>query len=250
MTPSIDRAAVAGGRRRAVGVVAVVLALSSFGLTGCSIVGAVRKVAHDVSANRATINIFTAKLKSSAGTTFAATYITTGANPTTVVYAVKPPTDVAFRNSVTGSDNSGGLDLIVNSSGAYSCTPPAGTGWTCQKLGTVAAATRNQILDFYTPSHWVAFLKGFALAAGFAGDKVTTSTMSVNGFAMDCVDFVAAGIKGTSTICSTSQGILGYVKVAQDSTTFEIKSYTSSPSPSLFVLPPGAKVTTGQNGNG
>jgi hypothetical protein len=247
MTPSIDRAAIAGGRRRAVGIAAVTLALS-FGLTGCSVISAVRKVAHDVSANRATISVFTTQLKSSAGTTFAATYVTTGANPTTVVYAVKPPTDVAFRNSVTGSNSSGGLDLIVNSSGAYSCTPPAGSGWTCQKLGTVAAATKNQILSFYTPSHWVNFLKLFALAAGFAGDKVSTSTMSVNGFAMNCVDLVAGGVKGTSTICSTSQGILGYVKVAQSSTTFEIKSYTSSPSPSLFALPAGAKVTTSQNG--
>lgn len=247
MTTTIDRATIAGGRRRAVGVVAVALALSSFGLAGCSVIGAVKKVAHNVSANRATINVFTAQLKSSAGTTFAATYVTTGANPTTVIYAVKPPTDVAFSNSVTGS-NPGGVDLIVNSSGAYSCTPPAGSGWTCQKLGTVAAATKNQILSFYTPAHWVNFLKVFALAAGFAGDKVTTSTMNVNGFSMNCVDFAAAGIKGTSTICSTSQGILGYVKVAQYSTTFEIKSYTSSPSPSLFELPAGAKVTTGQNG--
>ena len=48
-----------------------------------------------------------------------------------------------------------------------------------------------------------------------------------------------------STICSTQQGILGYVKVASDSTSFEITKFTTSPNPSLFQLPPGATVTTG-----
>jgi hypothetical protein len=66
----------------------------------------------------------------------------------------------------------------------------------------------------------------------------------VNGFAMSCVDFKAAGVAGTSTICTTAQGILGYVKVASNSTTFEIKSYSTAPPAALFALPPGAKVTT------
>jgi hypothetical protein len=83
-----------------------------------------------------------------------------------------------------------------------------------------------------------------SLVAGLAGDKVTTSTMSVNGFSMSCVDLMAHGVPGTSTICSTQQNILGYVKVAQDSTSFEITNYSGSPSSSLFQLPPGATVTT------
>ena len=82
--------------------------------------------------------------------------------------------------------------------------------------------------------------------AGFAGDKVTTSTMSVNGFDMNCVDLVAKGTR-TSTICSTSQGILGYVSVESESTTFQITSYSSSPSAWLFQFPPGATVTTSTN---
>jgi hypothetical protein len=72
--------------------------------------------------------------------------------------------------------------------------------------------------------------------------------MSLNGFNMNCVDLVASGVPGTSTICSTSQGILGYVKVASDSTSFQIKSYSTSPPSSLFELPPGAKVTTSSQG--
>jgi len=77
-----------------------------------------------------------------------------------------------------------------------------------------------------------------------AGDKVTSSTKSLNGFAMNCVDLVAKGVSGTSTICTTSQGILGFVSIASDSTSFQITNYSSSPSPSLFQLPPGATVTT------
>ena len=68
--------------------------------------------------------------------------------------------------------------------------------------------------------------------------------MTVNGFAMQCVDLVAPGVPGTSTICTTAQDILGYVKVASDSTSFEITSYSASPAPSLFELPAGARITT------
>ena len=49
---------------------------------------------------------------------------------------------------------------------------------------------------------------------------------------------------GTSTICSTAQGILGYVNVASDSVSFEIQKYSTSPQSSLFALPPGATITT------
>jgi hypothetical protein len=122
------------------------------------------------------------------------------------------------------------------------CT--AGSPVSCTKLGTADAATQNEVLDFYTPAHWVGFLKDFALAAAFAGDKVSLSSKTVNGFAMHCLDFVASGVSGTSTICTTAQDILGYVEVASDSTSFEITKYSTAPSPSMFVLPKGATVTT------
>jgi hypothetical protein len=134
---------------------------------------------------------------------------------------------------------------VVNRSGEYLCNPP-GSGrpqWKCRKEGKASAVVQNRLFELYTPSHWVAFLKTFALAAGFAGDKVSTSSRTVNGFTMSCVDFRAAGVPGVSTICTTAQGILGYVKVAGDSTSFQIKSYTTAPSAALFRLPPGAKIT-------
>jgi hypothetical protein len=229
------------------------LVVSALGLTGCGAINAARNAVHDVEGNKATIDAFTNKVKSGESTTFEATYVTTGSSPATIVYAVQPPTGLAFTETPSAGASSGGnptsVDLIVNSSGEYSCTPPAaGSGWSCQKLGTSSAATENQIFDFYTPSHWITFLDDFSLAAGIAGDKVTSSTMTVNGFNMQCVDFVAPGVSGTSTICTTPQDILGYVKVASDATSFEIQSYSASPSASLFQTPAGATITAAPSG--
>jgi hypothetical protein len=233
------------GRRPLAGVVVVALVVGGLGLTGCSIVKAVKKVEHDVEGNKSTIDAFTNKIQSGESTTFEATYVTTGGSPATIVYAVEPPTGLAFTDIPTASGVSS-ADVIVNSSGEYSCTPPstASSTWSCEKLGTASAAQENNIFSFYTPAHWIGFLRDFSLAAGLAGDKVSSSTMTVNGFAMQCVDFVAPGVAGTSTICSTAQDILGYVNVASSSTTFEIKSYSSSPPSTLFQLPAGATITT------
>ena len=212
-------------------------------LAGCGVVQKINDVRHAVDSNRAAIKAFTQGLKSGEATPFSATYVTTGGSPTTITYAVQPPTDVAFKETAQGSA-AANLDLVSNSSGEFSCTSAsAASGWSCQKLGKAQAVAQNQIVNFYTPSHWVAFLQAFSIAAGFAGDKVTNSSMTVNGISMHCVDFNAKGVKGTSTICSTAQNILGYVKVAGDATSFELKSYSSSPAASLFQLPAGAKIT-------
>jgi hypothetical protein len=242
---------ITNSRRGATGVAAVAVLIGAFGLSGCAAVKKAKAVEQDVRGNKATMTAFTTQMKSSTATTFEATYVTTGSSPATIIYAVQPPKGVAFKDTptATGSnaDPADNLDVIANASGEYACTPPAAGSSTttdsCQMLAPVAASTENAIFDFYTPSHWVTFLNDFSLAAGFAGDKVTRSSMTVNGFAMSCVDFVATGQPGTSTICTTSQGILGYVKVAGDATSFEIQSYSSTPPASLFALPPGATVT-------
>jgi hypothetical protein len=243
------RVATASGGRRAGGVAAAALVLGAFGLTGCVVVKAVKKVEQDVRSNKSTIDAFTTKIQSGEATAFEATYMTTGGSPATIVYAVQPPKGLAFTDTPSGAgggSGTGGIDVIVNASGEYSCSPPnsSSTGPTCQKLGAADATTENKLFALYTPAHWVGFLRDFSLVAGIAGDKVTSSTMTVNGFSMQCVDFVASGIPGTSTICTTAQGILGYVKVASNATSFEIKSYSESPPASLFVLPPGATITT------
>lgn len=235
------------GTRNGSLMAALIAALTAIGIlgTGCSVISKVRQDVHNVEGNKATVDSFTHGLQSAQNTPFEAAYTTTGSAPATVVYAVDPSSGgLAFHETQTGA-NASNLQVIVNSSGEYVCNQSgSGAAWSCQKLGKADAASENEIFDFYTPAHWVAFLKGVSLVAGLAGDKVTSSTMSLNGFDMNCVDLVAHGVAGTSTICSTSQGILGYVKVASNSTSFQITNYSSSPSASLFQLPPGATVTT------
>jgi len=244
MAPTTHRAADAIDLGRRVGAAVAALVVVTFAVTGCSAINAIKKAVHTVEGNKSTIDAFTNKMQSSAATPFEATYVTTGSSPATIVYAVQPPKGLAFTDTPSGT-GSVSADIIVNSSGEYSCQPPSGgSGWSCQMLDPVSAQTENQIFDFYTPSHWIGFLQDFSLAAGFAGDKVTSSTMSVNGFNMSCVDFQASGVPGISKICTTAQGILGYVNVASDSTSFEIKSYTTSPAASLFQVPAGATITT------
>jgi hypothetical protein len=240
---------ITGAWGRTAGVAAAVL-VGCAGVAGCQLSKSISIATHNVSANRATVNQFTAGLKNGAPKAFEVTYAVTGNSPGTVVYAVQPPDDVAFRETPTGAGAGSGAFLVTNPAGAFSCTPgtatdtPAGPGWTCQKLGKLTAAARSTLLDVYTPAHWVAFLEGFSVAAGIAGDKVHTSSMTVNGFSMHCVDFVAPGVPGTSTICTTAQNLLGYVKVAGGSAaSFAITAYSASPPASLFALPAGARVT-------
>jgi hypothetical protein len=227
-------------------LVAIALCLGAFGFSACGVINKVKGAIHDIRGNKATIDAFNTKLQNGAASTFEATYVTTGSAPATIVYAVQPPKGVAFDDTPTGgTGDTATVHLVVNSSGEYACSQPSPSGaWTCEKLGTADAATQNKIFDFYTPTHWIGFLNDFSLAAGFAGDKVTSSTMTVNGFNLNCVDFQAGGVPGTSTICSTAQGILGFVRVASDSTSFEIEKFSTSPPASLFELPPGATVTT------
>ena len=227
-----------------IGTFVVVVGVVGLLGAGCSVVNKVRQAVHNVESNKATIDSFAQNLQSNQSSPFQATYTTTGSAPATVVYAVDPAHGgLAFHETQTGS-NASNVQVIVNSSGEYACNQSgSGGAWSCQMLGKADAASENKIFDLYTPSHWIDFLKGVSLVAGLAGDKVTSSTMSLNGFSMSCVDLVAHGVPGMSTICSTSQGILGYVKVASDSTSFQITNYSASPSASLFQLPPGATVT-------
>jgi hypothetical protein len=234
---------------RGIGGLLAALVVGSLSLGACSVVKDVSKIAHAVSGNKRTIDLFTSKVQSGEAVPFEATYVTTGSAPATIVYAVRPPAGLSFSDTPSRTDGPGtdavGFDVVVNPSGEFACTPPASSAsrWTCQKLDPASATTENKIFNFYTPSHWIQFLKEFSLAAGFAGDKISSSTLSLNGFNMSCVDFVASGVPGTSTICTTSQGILGYVKVASSSTSFEITKFSSSPPASAFDLPPGAKIT-------
>ena len=143
------------------------------GLSACTTINKVRNAVHDIRGNKATIDSFTTKLQSGAAIPFEATYVTTGSSPATIVYAVQPPHGVAFDDTPSGgTGDTTPVHLIVNASGEFACSQQSsGSKWSCDKLGTVNAATQNKIFDFYTPAHWINFLKEFSLAAGIAGDK-------------------------------------------------------------------------------
>ena len=147
---------------------------------------------HTVEGNKATIDSFTQNLQSTNDTPFEATYTTTGSAPATVVYAVDPSERRARLprdpDGIQRVQRAGDRQLVRR----VRVQPERiGGAWSCQKLGQADAAAENKIFDLYTPSHWISFLKGVSLVAGLAGDKVTTSTMSLNGFDMNCVDLVA-----------------------------------------------------------
>src|SRR5664279_1097502 len=144
------------GRRGAACVAALGLAVGAFGVSGCSVVRKVKTVAHDVKANKATMDTFTTKIKSGEGSTFEATYVTTGTSPREVVYAVAPPKGLAFKDSPTTGANAGvpSIDIIVNPDGEFSCTPPAAGPngvWACTSQPAESAASQNAIFAFYTP---------------------------------------------------------------------------------------------------
>ncbi len=237
-----------GGLGRLTAIAAGLWLLGS-ALAGCAVVQAVKKAEGTVHGNAAVLNLFTSNLRSGQPSTFQVTYATTGSSPSKIVYAVRPPDELAFTDSQSGSpasgSGSGDFELIANSGGQYLCTHPSAgsSAWSCRVLPKSGAAAERGLLDFYTSAHWVSFLKGFALAAGFVGDKVSSSTMTVHGFAMRCVDFGTSGATGRSRICSTAQHLLGYVQIASESTGFEITSYTASPPASVFELPAGAAIT-------
>jgi hypothetical protein len=231
--------------------VAAAAIVAGLGLTGCS-PGTVNLTNGSKASSPATqndqvsktaINNFASQLASGAPKTFEITYVTTGSAPTTVVYAVQPPSNLAFSESPVGAPGQTHVRLISNATGEYSCQSGVGSAVTCTKLGPLNAVVRNAIIGFYTPKHWVTLLSALAQAASFAGGKVTMSTMTVNGFALHCLNVKTSASSQLNTLCTTPQNLLGYARLAGSATAFEIKSYTPSPSPALFTLPGGAKIT-------
>jgi hypothetical protein len=224
-----------------VAALASALILAGAAAAGCSVVNKINHIKHAVDNNRAAIKAFTTDLKNAKTKPVQVTYVTTGSARSTITYAVRPPSDLAFTETA-GSQGSS-TRLVANSAGEYSCSQAsASSGWTCQKLAKASAAAQNALFSIYTPAHWATFLEAVSIGAGLAGDKVKTSTRTVNGFSLSCVNLYAQRA-GTSSICTTKQGILGYVKAAAQSTAFEIKSYSPAPPASAFQLPPGATIT-------
>src|ERR1700721_183639 len=130
--------------------VLIAMVTGALSLSACSVVKAVSKVAHTVEGNKNTIDAFSTKVKSGEAVPFQATYVTTGTSPATIVYSVKPPNGLLFKDSPSGSSGSNGVngfEVVVNPSGEFACTPLSGSTktWTCQKLDPANATTEHQI---------------------------------------------------------------------------------------------------------
>ena len=168
-----------------------VLAVGVLGLSACSTIDKVKSAIQDIHGNKAVVDSFNSKLNT-APTTFEANYTTTGSAPATVTYAAQYARRCRLHaDAHRGSGDTAPVHLVQNSSGQYGCQQNSSGQWSCAKLTGTSSASENSVIDFYTPGHWQKFLSGLALAAGFAGDKVSTSTMSLNGFDMSCIDLVA-----------------------------------------------------------
>lgn len=222
------------------------LLASSAVLAGCGnlakVNGALTRTSHQISANQATVKRVAGTLLAGAKRAFVVTYVTTGGEPLTVTYAARGTRTRSFQITPKAGPPT---HLIVNRHGEYSCAPAVrrGAAPTCQKLNRLQSLLPNQQLALYTPAHWAQFLEDYTLTATYTSERMSKSVRTVNGFSLHCVNFTQTSAAGTSTICATRQGQLGYAKLAGSTTAFEIQSYSGSPSPSLFGLPAGSKVT-------
>jgi hypothetical protein len=214
-------------------------------LGGCGLATKVKKVTGALQANKATIDQFTSTLRSGQPAAFQATYATTGSSKSTITYAALPPNDLAIAAAGAGSSKltAAYARYVQNRRGQFWCQRAAAGGWSCTKLHNTGAGGAQQLIAFYTPAHWATFLQAFSLAAGFSGDKITKSAMTVNGFPMQCVDFTATNVTGTSKICTTAQHLLGFEQVVGQPVGFELTKYSTTPDPALFRLPAGAKIS-------
>lgn len=246
MNRSAETAVNSAPRRRWL-LAAAGVALAATALTGCGTVSkAVNavKTAHDILHGSSAIDSLTTRIKTGDASAYEVTYLTTGSSPATIEYAASPPNGFAFDE--TSSDSH--LDVFQGPAGQFACNRPQSStsAWSCLKLQGAQMETYKAMYALYSGSYWIDFLKMYSVAAALHGVTITSSTMTVNGFNLQCADVRSGrGSKATeSTWCVTSSGVLGYVKTSADSTAFEIKSYGASPPSSLFAVPSGATVGT------
>jgi hypothetical protein len=216
------------------------LMLSAACLTGCS---AIKKEVEKkiLGKNYSSLTSFTSKVK--APTSYEVTYVTTGRAPATIELAAAPPNSFFFEAK---QSNGSVTEIVESAKGEYFCSPPSSSSknWSCTRFGGASATAYKAMFDVYTGDFWNKVITGYAFLAPAIGVKFKSTSMNINGFSMSCIDVEHTSSVPGGTFCVTSQGLLGYVKATNESTSFEIKSFTASPSSSLFQTPAGATITT------
>jgi outer membrane murein-binding lipoprotein Lpp len=250
MTRSIRERRTRSSAWRKTVLVAVVVATTALGLTGCSAINKAAnavKAVHNLVHGSAAIDQLTSKMQSSDTSAYDVTYVTTGSAPATVRFAVDPPHDFAFDDTTS----TGEFQVLGGAAGVFECSrsssgSSSAGAWSCVKAQGAEVDTDKLAYALYSGSYWIDFLKIYSVAAALHGVTISSATMSVNGFNLQCA-VVVSGSKPneqTSEVCVTSQGILGYVSVSARSADFEIQSFSPSPPASLFQIPAGATVST------
>lgn len=185
------------------------------------------------------LGAITSKLQGAANTPFEATYAISGSTGTTSLeLAVSPPGKFVF---VTTSANGSKDELISAGQLSDSCVQ-AGGSWTCTALPQSQFASVERALQIYKSSYWTRILAGLQSAAKAGGIKVTASTKSLAGQTVQCVTYSGAAAGSGGEICVTRDGVLAYVRSAANGSSFALSTYSTSPPPSLFGLPPGATI--------
>ncbi len=176
---------------------------------------------------------FLGKFQSGEHLTFTATYKITSSKGTdkltSLTIAQQSPNQLFRAVTSTGT-----FEFLTIGSKSYLCSQTAGK-WICLNGGK--SLPEADLFAVYEPGTYLPLVQ----AAAKDGAHATYSTMTVNGFPLQCVTVTGAtGQKGTGTFCVTSQGVLGYVSYSgtgSGSGSFSITNFSGSVPGSDFTLP-------------
>jgi len=150
---------VTGHRGAAAAVTAAVLlgGACAAGCTGMTpanelahpVAGGTATIGHPVTGGQAVIDSFTARLRRGAATPYEAQYFTAGRASRRIVYAVRPPGELLFRDTALVSGK--GREIVLNGSGEYLCRSPGHARWACERLGKAGAAAHRPRPSASTP---------------------------------------------------------------------------------------------------
>lgn len=186
----------------------------------------------------AELNKLTAAAAGESKATFKLTYSTSGSSGAQQITIEQKPPDQLFKS------NSGFL-LTANNK-TYYCSSTGGAATTCIVYGSASQSPVSALIGIYSSGTYITTMKTWqtVLAAHLPGIHISFTSASFAGQPSQCVNWDYSG--QSVKYCITDSGVLAYVgssgKSAGSSSTFELKSYSTSVSSSDFSLPHGAKI--------
>lgn len=179
------------------------------------------------------LSSFAQQIQSGVHTIFKAVYTASGAGTSGTYTIEQAPPKSLFKTS----DG----EVLATGSATYYCSTAAPV--TCVNAGGSAGvnplAALTQVFSA-TPIENAIQQAEAEAAAHTQGFNASFSTQSFGGLSSDCVTLTSAS--QTAKYCATKSGVLTYSGTSTSS--FQLTSYSSSPSPSDFQVPAGATVQT------